>query len=353
MRFVLALILATTLIGLASAEELGVSSRSGKGGLHLLRAPVSDAKSGGETVADALVIAGLPFSDSGATCDNLDDFNADCPYTGPGSPDVAYLYTPAQSGYVRIDLCGSAYDTRLLVYDAAGTLIDCNDDGYPDGACGRFTSLLPATWLSAGVAYTIVVDGFGGDCGSYVLNVSAGSPPPVCTLGCSGVPENEPTLADGTVDQRNGGCNTSLSNPALQDLIGDTSGFLVLCGRSGWYDDFLRDTDWFLGVIGRGGTMEWTLDAEQPMIAYQLQPLDCDNLRVLQTLHAGPCAPATMTISGNHGEVVWLWAGPESFVPPPGFVGHEFNYLSIFNGMESGEVGAEPLSWDAVKSLYR
>ena len=53
-------------------------------------------RQGGETVADAVVIAALPYNDSGTTAGYVDDYDEVCPYTGSTSPDVVYSYTPTE-----------------------------------------------------------------------------------------------------------------------------------------------------------------------------------------------------------------------------------------------------------------
>jgi len=192
--------LAVGLTGSAEADESATLARIPKAGGRILLHPASDSPVCGEDFADAIVIGSLPYSDAASTCDNVDDYHVDCPVPGSGSPDVVYSFTAAFDGYVRIDLCGSLYDTKLFVMDAAQEVLACNDDAYYDPDCGHNTSLIPGLPVSAGVTYYIVVDGFGGDCGDYVLNVSAAETPTVCALPLVGQVEGEPPLFDGYVD---------------------------------------------------------------------------------------------------------------------------------------------------------
>jgi len=46
-----------------------------------------------------LVIVGLPFSDTGNTSDNLDGYDAVCPYSNSTSPDVVYTETGPTYGF--------------------------------------------------------------------------------------------------------------------------------------------------------------------------------------------------------------------------------------------------------------
>jgi hypothetical protein len=60
---------------------------------------------GGEDIATAEVIPGLPFYDVGNTCANIDDYDEACPYTGSTSPDVVYELNATVSGLFNVDLC--------------------------------------------------------------------------------------------------------------------------------------------------------------------------------------------------------------------------------------------------------
>ena len=82
----------SSIAGGAGAADLGATPAP-KSDAHVLAHPASD-RSGGETIADAVPIGSLPFSDTGATCDNVDDYDEACPY-GSTSPDVVYAFTPA------------------------------------------------------------------------------------------------------------------------------------------------------------------------------------------------------------------------------------------------------------------
>ena len=90
MRFLLCLLLALAMVGVASANT----------GNHFIKVSVPsdpgtpDGREGGETVGDAFVIPALPFVDTGNTSDNIDDYDEDCPYTGSLSPDVVYAWAP-------------------------------------------------------------------------------------------------------------------------------------------------------------------------------------------------------------------------------------------------------------------
>lgn len=155
---------------------------------------------GGETIATATLVPGLPYSDSGITCDNVNDYDVACPYFGSTAPDVVYRLEPAVDVNVRIDLCNSDYDTKVYVYAADGTtVVDCNDD-----ACFELQSSIQSVPLLGGGVYYIVVDGYGTACGDYNLDVAEIQP---CVVPCpaGAVVEGEGPCSPGQEDVYNGG----------------------------------------------------------------------------------------------------------------------------------------------------
>lgn len=129
---------------------------------------------GGETCADATVIPGLPYNDIGTTVGYNDDYDVvgicTCPWSST-SPDVVYVYSPATDVCVTIDLCDSGYDTKVFVYEDVCDIdhvIACDDDGCPGGT---YRSIIICVTMMAGHDYYIVVDGYGGDAGTYDLKV--------------------------------------------------------------------------------------------------------------------------------------------------------------------------------------
>lgn len=301
----------------------------------------------------ALPILELPFSATGSTCGQTNDYDLDCPAPGASSPDVLYTYTPESDGYLRVDLCGSDFDTKLIVFFAEPGDGECNDDAYYDEDCGRYTSLVPGVAVQAGEPVYIVVDGYGGACGDFRLTVTESGIPPFCSIACVGEEEGEPVPADGYVDATNGGCNSPSEGYPLQDLEGDLLGEFLLCGESGWYDVAARDTDWFIGIFGQDGTIRLTLDAEQWIRALALSPLDCAGAATVAEIMAGPCSPASFEIQGSPGQLAWFWIAPVEFVPPAGFEGPSFDYTASFEGLQAKGVSSDSISWDGVKSLYR
>lgn len=140
----------------------------------------SVVKQGGDDVSTATVIPSIPYTNSGTTAGYTDDYDEICPYDEPGSPDVVYAYTAPTDDYIQIELCQSLYDTKVYIYEnavTAGAPYACNDD-----ACGDdgYKSGLYGIPIFSGNTYYIVIDGYGGDAGTYDLSIFHSGPPPVC-----------------------------------------------------------------------------------------------------------------------------------------------------------------------------
>jgi hypothetical protein len=346
--FVMMLLTAVT----ASAADLGNSNNIVKGNSHVLMHQVWD-RDGGEDIASAVAITSLPFFDTGATCDNINDYDIECPYDS-NSKDVVYSYIPAVDICISVDLFGSSYDTKTYVYDEDMNIIACDDDHY--GGPG-YLSFIEEADLVGGMTYYIVVDGYGGDCGEFVLNILEVIPPPPCHLTCEGIPEGEPALIDFYEDNYNGGCNSSPN--VFQEIISNT-GTYELCGVGGWYlngggfNSFYRDTDWYVVTIGETGVIEWTVDAESPVACYLLDVAECEGAFPEQGMTAGQCMEATMTIEGPPLSVVFLFVGSAFYSQEDaGHDSSEFVYSCQFTGLNIGAVAVENVPWDAVKSMYR
>jgi hypothetical protein len=309
-------------------------------------------REGGETIATAVVIPSLPYNDSGATCDNVNDYDAVCPYTGSTAPDVVYRYTSPYTQDVIVDLCGSTYDTKVYVLDESLQVVACNDDYYSGQPCGQYVSRIDCFQFGAGQTYYLVVDGYGNDCGTYQLSLNLPVP---CLVTCpaGSALEGEPPLHDQYVDTYNSGCSGPTESE-FQVLQPQGGGALTFCGVSGWYHfDGLeyRDTDWFVATIGATGAIEIRGDGDQATNFLYLAPPSCADLQVVQNIAFGPCQPASMTITGAPGTAVWLWAGAPTFTPPDCFWGTEYDYVLWLTGLQD-VVTVEPSTWSTLKALY-
>jgi hypothetical protein len=131
-----------------------------------------DGRERGESLGDAVAIPDLPYTDSGATCDNHWDVDVTCGFTYGISPDVFYSYTACLDGTISVSLCGSGYDTQLAIFNASHVELYCNDD-----FCG-LQSEIDNIPVVSGQLYYIVVSGFYGSCGSYTMHVTG----PTCPV---------------------------------------------------------------------------------------------------------------------------------------------------------------------------
>jgi len=327
----LILLLATTTV---LAADLGATAPA-KPASHMPAAPADPAvlRQGGDTIADAVPIP-IPYTGTGTTAGFYDDYDEVCPYTGGMSPDVVYSMVPDTDTVADIDMLGSAYDTKIYVYDQDLNLVDCNDDFHPD-----YTSKLEQLPLQGGMGYFLVIDGYGESYGDYVVTISEYEP---CILECpiGAELENEPPLVNGYIDEWNGGCNTDGTEPF--QVISNP----VFCGVSGWYDTS-RDTDWFIYTMPASGVLEVTGNAEVATYMFELGPQDCNEVAVLQQVIVGPCAEAALTITGEPGSLVWFWVGPTTYGEG---VAEEYDYVLLSN--IEGTTAVENHSLSAIKGLF-
>ncbi|GJQ29449.1 MAG: hypothetical protein HBSAPP03_13330 [Phycisphaerae bacterium] len=142
----------------------------------------------------------------GVTIGTANDGQASCG-TSNTSPDVWYRMVANCTGTLRIDTCGSAFDTVLSVHGGAcpGTTsnqLACNDDANAIGNCpGGLASVVDVN-VYAGVAYYIRVSGYSGANGHYRLNSAY-----LITSGADDC-ENAPTIGNGSFVYSNCGATT-------------------------------------------------------------------------------------------------------------------------------------------------
>ena len=322
--------------------------------------PPAVPKQGGDTIGDATVIPGLPYSNTGTTVGYIDDYDVACPSYSPGSPDVVYSFTPGSDIMIDVDLCGSGYDTKTYIYDIDLNLIACNDDFYTGDPCGIYVSLIENAPLLGGNTYYIVIDGYGGDAGDYVLNLIENEP---CFVYCpaDAVAEGEPPLEDGYIDLYNSGCGYPEPGVHFQEInwtndedgVPPYDGYAWLCGKSGWFigesGGETRDTDWFVVFALETGVMEVTLESEHPCFLFKLAPTDCNDVAVEILAEADCEAPGTLSFPVTAGEEIWLWVGPQDFTGPV----TEFPYFMTVSNNMFDVVPNENMSWGQVKALYR
>jgi hypothetical protein len=359
MRRVIVLLLLITIASTAIAQDLGnTRPASIKNTPFVQYTPPATVRQGGDLIATAVPIPGLPFNSTGATLGYTDNYDEVCDYSGSTSPDVVYSFVPSYNMAIEVDLCGSDYDTKTYIYDAGLSLIACNDDYYFTADCGNYVSKIESAFLAAGETYFIVIDGYGGAAGNYVLAVSEYE---VCTVTCEldAVPEGEPTMGYEYADAHNGGCNSPEFGSPFQvidwtndeDGVPPYDGYAWLCGVSGWYSTAVgdsRDTDWFSVTALNTGVMECTVESEQPCYLFKLSPTDCGTAAVEIQVDPVCGGPATLSFPVVAGEVVWLWVGPTTYTGPV----PEFNYFMTVSNNTFNTVPNEDMSWSNVKTMF-
>ena len=303
---------------------------------------------GGETIASATVIAGLPFSDAGNTCVAIDDYDEVCPYTGSTSPDLVYSFAPGVDVIVDVFLCMSMYDTKVYVYEdvhTPGAPYACVDDA---SACGDFNTYMYQSWITeltlyAGHTYYIVVDGYGGDCGDYVLDMYEVEE---CVVECppGAVLEGEVDCYPNYVDDYNGGLN---SNPNVFSYL-DCAQNLIVCGTTGVYDFnglSYRDTDWYILPITEGATITIGVEAE---VGALFGFVDLSTGYLLEYTTTPSCTYSTVThVYADAADAAFVVL-PDSW--DPGYLCGSDYYLTI-DGCPI--VAVEESSWGSIKALYR
>ncbi len=247
-------LLSLALAGAAAAQSLAPTA--------LAKAPpkvVPDlpppARQGGDTIADAFHIPSLPFDDTGTTAGYADDYAAMCPY-GNQAPDVVYELVPTVSESIDIDLCGSGYDTLILVFDENLSLVACNDDYYfEEEPCGVYVSFVANLPVVAGETYYIMVDGYGSSFGDYQLRVEA-------HLGCLATclpgeaPEGEPPLQNDQPNACNDDyyfeeepCGVYVSFVANLPVVAGETYYIMVDGYGSSFGDYQLRVEAHLGCL--------------------------------------------------------------------------------------------------------
>ena len=156
---------------------------------------------GSEFPDGSVSITSLPFTDTGDTSDNSDEFDAVCPYSGSTSGDVFYEMS-GDLGEITITLC-DLYDSKTYILDSAFNVFARNDDACGDDGFGHNDAN-----LVAGATYYLAVDGYTGANGAYTLTVDGFVPPEPRSFQCPpGSTQNDEPCDDTGANDSNGGCN--------------------------------------------------------------------------------------------------------------------------------------------------
>ncbi len=306
---------------------------------------------GGDTIGSATVIPGIPYSDTGSTCEFTHDYDEVCPYNLPGAPDVVYSFAPTADMNIMLSLCTSMYDTKFYVYEnEVGNLVGCNDD-----VCGSdsFKSELEAVSLTAGNTYYIVVDGWSpADCGDYELVVGEG---PDCMVNClpGSTLEGEPDCENDTLDLYNGGCN---SNPPTFSAIpchppqGDP---VTMCGSYGGFTYFglsYRDTDWYVVEFPFPLNVTWCVTGEYDTLIGVIDGTSGCPASFYDYALADACEQACLNVNVTAGGW-WFFVATSGFGPSAGACGGD--YVATLEDAICVITNVESASWGAIKNLYK
>lgn len=191
----------------------------------------------GDTYADPFEVTSLPFIEFGTTDGFIDDYDNTCPWDAPGSPDVVYRYNAPGAQVIRIDLCGSSYDTKVYIAESSDPFnyLACNDDW-----CGLdgWQSMIESFPMWAGMEIFIIVDGYGGDFGDYELQIQAyNGDDDTDPIRISSLPFVAELTTDGKTDDYDEACPDGSNSPDLVFIytpISDQSITIDLCNS--FYD---------------------------------------------------------------------------------------------------------------------
>lgn len=304
---------------------------------------------GGDTIATALLIAALPYDDTGTTTGYTHDYDEVCTYTGSLSPDVVYKYTPTVTQLLDIYTCDSGYDTKLYVYEnvyTPGAPLACNDD---NTACPgpSYRSYIANMLAQAGNTYYIVVDGYGGAYGDYEFHVRAVAEPEPCDpLFCpaGAIVNGEPICYDGYVDAYNNGCGSTTPPNVFETIALNTT----VCGESGNFDaNAKRDMDWFHYTPTSNVTVDFSLCSDFAGRLWIATGTCAGGISVLQTAASSQGYLLTLTQALTAGVEYTLIVSTDGWLSIPCGA----KYVASF--YEEGYTPVANTSWGTLKALYR
>jgi len=270
----------------------------------------------GDTIENPFYIPSIPFVAAGNNCDFNHDYDEFCPHGGSCSPDVVYAYVCTEEIQVRVDLCGSTYDTKVLIYrNDSHDLYACNDD-----AC-NFQALIgevhPLVFYP-GDTYFISIGGYAtSSCGDYVLEITEEG---VCSVDCPAAaqPEGEPDCYEGYEDVTNGGCGVH-PVPAFT-VLEPSADPIVICGTGGVFPygtSYYRDTDWYELNLTHAATICASAEAEfGAYLGFIDGRAGCEGMTGMDPfVLLEPCTPAYDLCRDCEPGTWWLWMGAHPWNP--------------------------------------
>ncbi len=261
-------------------------------------------------------------------------YATDDPSGETDGPEIWFNYKAGFTGYAVIDLCGSDYDTHLIVWDGVdcppATMIKDVDDG-----CG-YSGLQSKGIIEVveGNIYKLEIGGFSGDTGDGLLSIYEYEE---CNLECPplGIDENEPCGED-----INGGCN--MVTPAFTNVSNGN----IICGNL-WSEFGIRDTDWFEVKLNGPGSIKMIVTAEETLIfglAGQnvLGVPGCENNTGFLSNYKvlSPCQEDSIWVINLPKGTYYLFAAPIDYdLHCPGFSYQaEFEIIELPSGFIKGDV---------------
>jgi hypothetical protein len=297
---------------------------------------------GGDTIETAVVIPELPYYTTGTTAGYTNDYDEMCPYDSI-SPDVVYEFTPYHTTYVDIWTCESSYDTKIIVYEnevTPGEPYACNDDNQ-DCPGPPYRSWIQTLMLHEGNTYYIIIDGYGGDYGDYLLTVEEIFIHELCEVVCppGAFDEGEPDCYDGYWDETNAGCSGSAwSYPGMNTFI---------CGTSGNFNsNTSRDVDWYEAALTETKTINWCVCAAFEARLWIIDGrLGCEGAYIMAEQTAPTQILSCLTLTLDPG-TYWFVISTDGWIDVP--CGSEY-VASLF---EEGYSPVETASWGMIKAKY-
>ena len=197
----------------------------------------------GDAFAQALAISGTSGSTTGSTVGATKEAGEPAHATNAGGHSIWFRWTAPQGGTATFSTAGSNFDTTLAVYTGSSvsalTWVSSNDDASSAASTSALT-FIP----TAGVTYSIAVDGWDGASGSVNLAWSMGTE----TLPGSGDPV---LVAAGDVHAN---CTTSQAGSTAQAIDATGANAVVADGDLSDTGSYYQMDNCFGSTWGRFGS---------------------------------------------------------------------------------------------------
>ncbi|MDG1983415.1 MAG: M12 family metallo-peptidase, partial [Planctomycetota bacterium] len=233
---------------------------------------------------------------------------------GGGGPDIWYRYVAGSTADLRVETCGSGYDTALEVFTGTCSnlsLLACNDD-----SCG-LQSQIDITGVSIGTTLLFRVGGYNGSTGTGTVTLTETSNPPPGVAG-SPTPSNGASgvAADQDLSWSAGSGATSYdvylgTNPALGLFSGDFQGNQTGLSRDVGTLQFDTTYYWRIDSLNGAGTTTgdvWSFTTESSPISND----DCSGAEIIGVgsygfdTNGATLGGSAWTCAGGGGPDLWF-----------------------------------------------